>query len=103
MFQKIRKKTTDLLVAGVISPKFLKNACINKFQITLEIFLRMSVFFRQGFIAHFCPLVTIEKWKKSVDKGKNVWNSPNKSFKALPLFHHYSTFLFVIYFQFLVI
>ena len=35
---KNRKTIIDLLVSGLISQKFMKNSCINRFQITLEIF-----------------------------------------------------------------
>ena len=67
----MRKNTIDLLVSCPISQIFVKDAYINKCQITLGMFSsEFQCRFRQGFSAQHCLLVMIEKRKKSVDKGK---------------------------------
>lgn len=89
VFQTGSKNSKDLLASCLISQTFMEDACINRCQITLETFHPyFSVIFDKDLAQH-CLLVMIEKWVKSMDKGKtfrSLLTVPSKASNYLP--HH---------------
>ena len=87
---KIRKKIIDLLVSGLISQKFMKNSCINRFQITLEIFSPNFSVFSTGI---YCATLSFSHDRKmeKVYKGirekvigkKRIFQKPSYAFRMI--------------------
>ena len=63
--------------------KFTKEGFLSNFE---NIFSKFHCRFRQGLSGQYCQISKIEKWKKSVDKGKNftaLFTDLSKAFDCL--------------------
>ena len=85
--QGLKKLTIDQLVYYRTSQKFLKDACIDKFQNILKLLSKFQCGFRKGYSTQDCLLGMVENCKKALDQGNEygaLLTDLSKAFDCLP-------------------